>query len=410
MGGFPSIKVALFSDSALPILNGVSMSIDALVRELRERGHSVHLWTTHYPGYRETDPNVHRFWGAFTPFAPNYPLAFPPFYPWFAEFQKAGFDVVHTHTPFTVGFVGLRWAESCGLPIVSTYHTNYDRYAHYVPLLPSWYVRFKIAKHTNYYYNRVDAAITPSPASEAWLLSHSVRRPVHVIPTGVPKPRPISRAEAREALGILPGHRVMLYVGRMAAEKNLTVLVEAAALVMKQDPTARLIMVGDGAAIGDAARLARELGIGDKVRLEGPKARADVDIYYAAADLFLFASITETQGLVVVEAMTYGAPPVVVEGGGASGPVKHGVNGLVSRNSPDRLAELALSVLHDDALAAKLSRGALAEGRNWTVEAMADRIIGVYQWAMQERSRGSTPLNDTRDHSRSEPVSSENLP
>jgi 1,2-diacylglycerol 3-alpha-glucosyltransferase len=351
------LRVALFSDSALPVLNGVSVSIDVQMQELRRRGHSVHLYTSRYPDHRDSDPNVVRFASARTPWTKDYPLAVPPFYAWFREFKRLGFDVVHTHTPFTLGMVGLRWAQSLELPVVSTYHTHYDKYAHYVPFFPKRYVRYKVAKHTNYYYSRVDHVLTPSPASKRWLARHSVRTPVTVVPTGVPDPKPIGRSEARARLGTV---------------------ISAAREVMLDDPKAVLWVVGDGPARDLYQAQAREAGIGDRVRFWGFVPRAELDPYYAASDVFVFASMTETQGLVVTEAMSHGLPAVVVRGGGASAAVRDGVDGCVVRNDPAEVRDAVRRLLAEPDLYRQMSASAAQAARQCTVSAMVDRIESVY--------------------------------
>src|SRR6476619_6417269 len=208
------LRIAVFSDSFLPILNGVSVSIDALVSELRNRGHTEHVYTASSPFYKDPDPNTFRFPAIEVPIWKQYPLAYPPFYGMLRKFRRSSYDLIHTHTPFTIGFVGLRWAESHGLPIISTYHTLYDRYAHYIRFFPRRYIRFKIAKHTNFYYNSVDHVITPSEASMKWLSRHSVSTDITVIPTAAPSGRMMDRAEVRRSLEIAPDQKVLLYVGR----------------------------------------------------------------------------------------------------------------------------------------------------------------------------------------------------
>ena len=380
------LSVALFSDSALPVLNGVSVSIDALVRELRSRGHSVHVFTTDFPGHVDEDPNTHRFRSIKTPWTTDYPLAVPPFYPMLREFRKQEFDLIHAHTPFTVGFVGLRWAESHDVPIVTTYHTNYDKYAYYVPFTPKRYLRYKIAKHLNFYYNSVQHVITPSEASRRWLLRHSVRTPITVIPSGVPVPKMIDRSEARGALGLLPEQKVVLYAGRIAKEKNIGVLLSAMQTAFRQDPELYFMVVGDGPAREEYSLLARRLGIGDRVKFVGFVPRAEVEAFYAAADLFAFSSMTETQGLVVVEAMSHGLPALVVQGGGAGAAVREGENGYLLRNDPGEFAQRVLDVLSDDVLYTKLSDGAKATGREYTVSRMSDRVLDVYRQALGARA------------------------
>lgn len=387
------LKVALFSDSFLPVLNGVSISIKALVDELRRQGHSVHVFTAAYFRHQDSDPNIVRFPALHTPWAKGYPFAFPPFYPMLRHFRAHEFDVIHTHTPFTIGFVGLRWAESHGIPIVTTYHTLYDKYAHYVPYSPKRYTRYKIAKHTNFYYNQVDQVITPSEASLRWLQRHSVRKPITVIPTSTLVRRPLNGGELRLAKGIPLDRQVLLYVGRIAREKNLETLLAAFAYIAQAKPDTLLVVVGDGPYRKECTEMARSLGIGDRVRFEGFVPRELVDEYYALADLFLFASTTETQGLVVTEAMNYGLPAVVVQGGGAGAAVIPGQNGFLVRNDARDLADAALSVLGNTDLLDSLSRAAVESVRSYTVEDMTRAVLGVYGRAMGMESGEPDPAD-----------------
>jgi glycosyltransferase involved in cell wall biosynthesis len=390
------LRIAVFTDSALPILNGVSVSIDALVQELRNRGHGVHVFTAAHFRYRDPDPNTYRFFAVETPWTKNYPLAIPPFYPMLRHFRRHTFDLIHTHTPFTIGFVGLRWAQSHEIPIVSTYHTLYDKYAHYIPFFPKRYVRYKIAKHTNFYYNSVDHVITPSTAALRWLRRHSVGTPITVVPTANTQSRPIDRAEVRQRLGVAPEHKVLLYVGRIAREKNLTTLLEACALAMRVDPDLRLWLVGDGPFRQACVEHSRVLGIGDRVRFEGFVPREEVDAYYAMADLFVFASMTETQGLVVSEAMSYGLPAVVVQGGGASASLRDGETGLIVRNDAAAMSEAILRIVGDESLYSRYSQAARSTVRSYTRADMADLVLDVYHQVLGRteaaRAEGSLPV------------------
>jgi glycosyltransferase involved in cell wall biosynthesis len=378
------LRVALFTDSALPILNGVSVSIDALVTELRNRGHSVHVYTNRVRSYRDTDPNTFRFRALETPWSRGYPIAIPPFWRKLRVFRKHEYDLVHTHSPWTVGFVGLRWAESHDLPVVSTYHTLYDRYHHYIPG-PRRYIRFKIAKHTNWYYNHVDHVITPTDAAMKWLRRHSVQTPVTVIPTGSPGRAFFDRSEVRQSLGIPPDQKVMLYVGRLAKEKNLETLFESVQIAFRADPLLRLWLVGDGPYRQECMRQVRQMGIGDRVRFVGFVPRSEVDKFYAASDVFVFASVTETQGLVIQEAMTYGLPAIAVVGGGASEGIVDGVNGFAVQNDPEQFAQTLLHVMGNELLYTHLSEGASRSVRSRGTSEMCESVLGVYRTVIEQR-------------------------
>lgn len=390
------LRIAIFSDSVLPVLNGVSISIDALIGELRNQGHSVHVFCPRFPNHRESDPNTYRFRAMETPWTKGFPLAYPPFIRQLKKFRRHEFDVIHTHTIGILGFVGLRWAQSHEIPIVSTYHTMYDRYAHYIPLMPKRYMRFKIAKHTNFYYNSVDHVITPSEASKKWLLRHSVRTPITVIPTGASPRVHLDRSEVRQSMGIPPHHRVMLYVGRLAIEKNMETLFEMAKLAMSEDENLRLMVVGDGPYRTECQTITRSLGIGDRVKFVGFVPPTEVCRYYTAADIFVFSSMTETQGLVVQEAMTYGLPAICVIGGGAGSAIVEGENGLLVRNDPGEFATATLQLLYDDERYTRMSAAAARSVRmNGTAE-MCARVIDVYRRVIQSGATTSTAENAAR--------------
>ncbi len=395
--GQKPLRIAIFSDSCLPILNGVSVSIDALVRELRRQGHSVHIFTASHFRHKDSDPNSYRFPATETPWTKGYPLAFPPFYPMVHFFRKHKFDIVHTHTPWTIGFVGMRWAQSHGIPIVSTYHTHYDKYTHYIPFVPKRYLRYKIAKHTNYYYNRVAHVITPSDASKRWLLRHSIHTPISVIPTGTPSRRPLTREGVREQLGIDPKKRILLYVGRIAKEKNMEVLFHAAAKIFETHKDAEFWLVGDGPYRDSAVELARNLNMGDRTNFVGFVERQEVDKFYACADIFLFGSMTETQGLVVSEAMSYGLPCVVVTGGGASASIIDGENGYIVRNDADEIRHHVNQMLTDQDLYERISKASKLTVQGLTIESMTKAVLSVYAQVLHEHAVHGTESPDDGD-------------
>jgi glycosyltransferase involved in cell wall biosynthesis len=189
----------------------------------------------------------------------------------------------------------------------------------------------------------------------------------------------MSKDEARKQIGARPGDRILLYVGRVAKEKNIPLLVEAVAQVLLASPNLRFFMVGDGPFRKQAQQMARDFGVGDQVRFAGAVARSEVDKYYLASDLFVFASTTETQGLVVGEAMTYGLPTVAVHGGGASASIRDGSNGFIVGNSAGALAEKIDEVMSTGVLRAQLSACARASVKSWTHSDSCDQVLRVYE-------------------------------
>jgi glycosyltransferase involved in cell wall biosynthesis len=185
-------------------------------------------------------------------------------------------------------------------------------------------------------------------------------------------------------LRIPPDQKIMLYVGRLAKEKNLGILFEMAARTMREVPNARLWLVGDGPFRIECTAIVRSLGIGDKVRFVGFVPRQEVDRYYAAADLFVFSSITETQGLVVQEAMSYGLPAIAVAGGGASAGIEQGENGFVVRNDPSAFSRMTVRVLKNEDLYGRMSEGAARSVRHLGIPQMAASVLDVYREATEK--------------------------
>ncbi len=373
-----SLKIALFSDSAFPILNGVSVSIEMLMTELRESGHSVELYTTNYPGYQEQDANIFRVNGVRTPWSGDYPLAIPPFTKTYLEFRSKKFDIIHTHTPWTLGHIGLRWARLFGYPIVSSYHTFYDKYAHYVPYLSKRSIKRIIGYNTHYYYNEVDSVIVPSRCAKNWLFKHRVNKPIFSIPTAIKKKGSYFRSECRNNMGVHPSQKILLYLGRMAKEKNLDTLLKGVSEAIEYDKKIRLWMVGEGPYEAHLKKRVRELGIGDYVKFIGGVSQNEVGRYYAIADAFIFTSTTETQGLVINEAQSYGLPCIAVNKGGAAESVENGVDGYLISNSSLELAKKINLLLNNCELYANLSRNALKKSQNYVPERMCYSVLKVY--------------------------------
>ena len=172
------MKVAIFSESYLPYLNGVSVSIRILHEELTRRGHEVWIYAPHFKGYQDPHPTVRRLPSFYTPFEPDYPIAWLFAPKLWREFRTLGFDVVHTHTPFFAGMAGASWARRLRIPLVSTYHTLYEEYLHYVPpIVPKNLVRRVLRWHLKRYYEGVDAVMTPPTSARKCCASTACRSP-----------------------------------------------------------------------------------------------------------------------------------------------------------------------------------------------------------------------------------------
>jgi glycosyltransferase involved in cell wall biosynthesis len=373
------MRIAQFAESYPPVINGAAVAVSLLSEELRRQEHEVQVFAPRYPGHEDPHP-VHRFPSWRWPGQRDYPLAVPFSRQLQSRFARGGFDVVHTHSPFALGQTGRRWARRHGIPVVTTYHTLYVEYSHYARPLPPGPVREYLLALSRRYCNACDAVVVPTEPIRKVLLEYGVKRPVHVIPTGLrlAPPRPRDPEFPRRALGIPESAPVVLYAGRLAREKNLELLFAAFAAAARQVPEARLLVAGSGPVEAHARRLAAETGVGERIAFTGWIAPERMPLVYAGADLFAFSSLTDTQGLVITEAKAAGLPAVSVDAYGPATVVRDGVDGFLSPNDPGAFAERLVRLLRNPDLRARMSEAAIQGARSFSIEATAAAYERVY--------------------------------
>ena len=293
------------------------------------------------------------------------------------------FDLVHVQTPFVAHWTGVRLARRLGLPLLLTYHTHFEEYLHhYVRFLPRPLLRALARTVSRAQCHQAAAVVVPSSAFHEVLRGYGVRTPLVVIPTGLPASafELGDGAAFRRAHGIDPRRPVILNVGRMAHEKNLPFLLEVTAALVRRVPDLLLVMAGEGPARPTLERRAAELGIAGAVRWVGylSRERALLDCY-RAADAFVFASRTETQGLVLLEAMAQAVPVVSTAVLGTRDVLAAGDGALVSAEEVEAFAAHVLRLLDDPALRAELGEAGRAHARErWSAEACAARLAALY--------------------------------
>lgn len=377
------MKVALFSESYLPYLNGVSISIRILQEELTRRGHEVWVYAPRFRDYCDELPTVRRFPAFYTPFEPDYPIGWLWAPRLWREWRQHGFDIVHTHTPFFVGMAGASWARRTRTPLVSTFHTLYEEYLHYVPrVVPRELVRRVLRWHLRRYYEGVDAIMTPSETGAEVLRRYGVRKPIMPIRNPVLPFPALSKVQARAALGIPNEVWMLLYVGRMAPEKNVQLLLQAMPHVVRDCPHAHLWLVGPGPSLKALQAQVDSLEMHHRVHFTGPVPREQVSLYMLAADLFVFPSVTESQGLVLDEAQAAGLPCIVANGGGAPEAVDYGASGLIVEPTVEAFVEAILFLTRHQEQRERLRQAGLRKRETLSVPAVVDRVLQVYQQAM----------------------------
>lgn len=373
-----ALRVGLFTECYRPIQNGIVASVDASARALRERRHEAIIVTPRMPAYRDEDPSVVR--------APSLPLPLPTPYRLTVPYVPRGvgpLSLVHTHSPFITGMLGAYHARRTRVPLVFTYHTQLDAYSHYVPL-EGRAMRRAALLLTRTYADAADVVIVPTRAMERRLRTLGVRGRIVVVPSGIDVAA-FARGRRSEALrarfGVAPDERMLLAVGRLGREKNVELTLAAFARVRL--PQARLVIVGDGPHRPELERRARELGIAQRTTFAREFARAALPDAYASADAFAFSSSSETQGLVLVEALAAGTPIVALD----TPQTREVIAGAGTLVADDALAFAQALEAVLQAPAGFGARGpAVAAGYDGT--AVGERLIDVYSELLELYERG----------------------
>jgi glycosyltransferase involved in cell wall biosynthesis len=295
---------------------------------------------------------------------------------------RGAFDLVHIHTPFIAHYAGVRCARSARVPCVATYHTFFEEYLHYyVPLVPRPLSRFLARSFTRSQCAAVQALIAPSEPMRAVLEAYGVRTPIHVLPTGLAPDRFLSGdgAAFRARAGIDARRPLVTYIGRVAHEKNIGFLLQMFREVLKSVPGALLVIAGEGPARAALRAQVVALGLTDHVQFAGYLERDSALLdCYAAASVFVFASRTETQGLVLLEAMAQGVPVVSTAELGTRS-VLPGSGALIVPEQREVFAAAVVRVLGDAQLRADMAVRGRAHARTWSSAAMARRLADIYR-------------------------------
>jgi 1,2-diacylglycerol 3-alpha-glucosyltransferase len=374
------VRIALFTNNYLPFCGGVTISVETLRRGLDARGHETWVFAPRFAGDDAGGPRIVRYPSIPAATYPQFPLAVPYAPRISALVRRLRFDVFHAHHPFLLGPAGARFARAGARPLVFTYHTRYEKYAHYVPLRRSL-VEAAAVRMSTRFAARASAVIAPSAVVRDELRARGVRASISVVPTGLDLGlfRPGERAHARRQLGWHPTDPVVLYVGRLDREKSVHRVLLAFERIASTLPRARLHVVGQGTEGERLRRQASGLAAGARIAFPGARPHEALPVFYQAADLFLFASETETQGLVLAEAAACGLPAVAVTAPGCDEVVRDGETGLLTKSDPADLADAATVLLVDTERRAAMGRRARAvAAQEFDVRLQIDRTLEVY--------------------------------
>ena len=376
------MRILMVSDVYFPRVNGVSTSIETFRHTLAAHGVAVELVVPRY-GDEADEAGIARVRGWPVPGDPEDRL--PHWRTMHRRVLEAarGCDLIHIQTPFVAHYAGLKAARTLGLPVLATYHTLFEEYVqHYAPFLPAGLLRGQARALSRRQCNALDAVVVPSIAMRERLQAYGVRTPLHILPTGIPLGQFASGdgAAFRRRHGIAPERPLALFVGRIAHEKNIGFLLDALPRARQACPQMLLLIAGEGPAQPELQQRVQREGLGDAVRFIGYlDRRQDLPACYAAADVFAFASRTETQGLVLLEAMAAGLPVVALAEMGTTDILGPGKGAVVPVAEPAAFGTALGRLLDDPERRWRLAGEARDQAARWSDSAMAASLSTLYR-------------------------------
>lgn len=374
------MRIGFFTDSYHPYTSGVVRSIDLFTSEFNARGHEVYIFGPGYPLiHYPKEEKVFRFASIPTPTMPDFSIPIPLSAQLGTTIRRIDLEIIHAHSPFLLGRLGAYAARQYGLPLIFTFHTLYEQYVHYLPVAQQASKLLVQAIGRNF-CNRCDLVIAPSRLVESYLREIGVNAKIAVIPTGVDLEE-FKNADPRwlqTNYQVNPTEKILLFVGRLAQEKNIDFLLQSFCQVQQVIPGLRLVIAGGGPQEEQLRRLCLKLGIDRKVIFTGLLPRHQLVHCYASADLFVFPSVTETQGLVIAEAKAAGLPVVAINAFGAAEMVEHGKDGLLTGHSQAEFSAGIIRLLQDRSLYELMRHRAPLNAASLSSASSAEKMLASY--------------------------------
>ncbi len=391
------MKILMMTNSYFPMLGGIEQSIRSFSQAYRKMGHEVLIVAPTPANAQDAQENVIRIPAIEHKKEPKFFINLPLPGTLHKIMRNFAPDIVHSHYPFFMGDYALRLSRQHNIPLVFTYHTMFEHYAYYLPIPPSAAKRFTI-KLAAGYANWAQQVIAPSESVEAILRHRGVKAPIEVVPTGVNikafakgKPKEFRRHYHIPTDAFVVGH-----IGRLAPEKNLKFLIPCLVEFLKHHPKAHALIAGQGASVPMIHRSFQKAGLEKRLTMVEPLHDQELADAYHAMDVFTFASLSETQGMVLTEAMACGTPVVALDANGVREVVRDRRNGRLIKTLDRGQFVKALQWCHGLSPAKKRALGQQARqtAKEFSLDRCARRMISIYK---SLRSKEYVPLSDKDD-------------
>lgn len=393
------MKILFISDVYFPRVNGVSTSIETFRNELRELGHTVHLIAPEYPTHSTDESDIMRVPSRQLPLDPEDRLMKYSYV--MAQLEKLRaeqYDLIHIQTPFVAHYLGVKLARLLGIPCIETYHTFFEEYLHhYIPFLPRKLTSTVARRFSRHQGNSLDGMVVPSHPMMEVLRLYGVTSRAEVIPTGIEPSSfiPGDGVAFRNKYGIPQKRPVMLFVGRVAHEKNISFLLKMVNRVRQVMPDVLLQIAGEGPALEGLKHEVVNLGLAENVMFVGYLDRhTELNNCYRSADIFVFSSRTETQGLVLLEAMAQGVPVVSIAEMGTRDVLCEGCGVWIAEEKVEDFSAKVIAMLGDDAARVQLGEAGREYALGWSAGKLAQRMLTFYQTVIAQHKNVQSPHHE----------------
>lgn len=384
------MKILFISDVYFPRINGVSTSIETFRHELRGLGHTVHLIAPDYPGSSADESDIMRVPSRQLPFDPEDRLMK---FGWVMEhlekLRGEKYDIIHIQTPFVAHYLGIKLSRVLNIPCVETYHTFFEEYLHhYIPFVPRAMTGAVARRFSRHQGNSLDGMVVPSRPMMEVLRDYGVTTHAEVIPTGLEPESfvPGNGDDFRRKYGIAQDRPMLLFVGRVAHEKNIGFLLHVVDRVRKDIPEVLLLIAGAGPAREGLEHEADRLGLSGNVMFIGYLDRhTELNSCYHSADIFVFSSRTETQGLVLLEAMAQGVPVVSTAEMGTRDVLREGAGVWIAEEEQEDFSGKVIMMLGHAGVRASLGEAGREYAHGWSAGKQAERMLDFYQSVIGQR-------------------------
>jgi glycosyltransferase involved in cell wall biosynthesis len=381
------MKIAIFTDTFTPQVNGVVTSTKSFAAEFEKQGHEVLILGPKINSATNSTDKVWRLRSFPYPFQQEYRLIIPMSRK-LKEFKARNFDIIHAQTPFSLGYLAQFLGRKYNIPVVHTYHTFFAEYLHYVPIIPQRYLQKYASMESRKFCNRCSAIIAPSQQMKEKLQDYQITAPIEVIPTGVD----LSRLEIVEDKAVLyqklnlnPLDILLIFAGRLGQEKNVYFLLDSFKKVLEQVPAAFLLIAGDGPEKQNLMEKAQELGIFSRIKFAGYVDHKLLFTAFAASRVMMFPSKTETQGLTVIESMAMGTPVVGINKMGVADILANHNGGFLCEENLEEYSQKVVDLILDEQLYQEKKKQAFAVAQNYSSATLAKKMLAVYQHILSER-------------------------